>query len=294
MARVSEKVRYCGCKSTASKISFGIMCLWRWPSHRHPVQLVYHVQLFQATFLSIGRLREISDLQHSFRVRHRFSEKRHSMSVISSRFTFQALPPHDSVDFNFFNWLDGCQCRVRCLHGQLRVQLQVQPVLYVVLKCAEVRRSLVPKHIALFGFIDLSRDPLQYSSKSLVRYCKDSSHTEGRIVKLGRVSRVLCQCLESTTLSHLILSSSTQRWRRIRRICPRCPQLLDHHLSHYDLFLLSFSVSLQGRHPCCRSRDPVDELLVLLLCQTHSCLGCDENSSSRSFQRPVSSAPTLK
>ena len=76
------------------------------------------------------------------------------------------------------------------------------------------------------------------------RPCKNSSRTEG---PLGNVSRVLCQCLEGTTLSHLFLRSSTKRWRRIRRICPRCPQLLDHHLSHSDLFLLSFSVSLQGR-----------------------------------------------
>ena len=78
---------------------------------------------------------------------------------------------------------------------------------------------------------------------------------------LGKVPRVLCQCLEGT-LSRLSLKSSTRRWRRIRRICP---QLLDHDLSHSDLFMQSFSVSLQGRHPCIQSRDPVVELLVLLL-----------------------------
>ena len=46
------------------------------------------------------------------------------------------------------------------------------------------------------------------------------------------------------------LKSSTKRWRRIRRICP---QLLDHDFSHSDLFLLSLSMSLQGRHPCFQS-----------------------------------------
>ena len=64
----------------------------------------------------------------------------------------------------------------------------------------------------------------------------------------------------------LFLDSTTKRWRRIRRICP---QLLDPDFGHSDLFLLSLSVGLQGRHPCFRSRDPADELLVLLLCPRH-------------------------
>ena len=50
---------------------------------------------------------------------------------------------------------------------------------------------------------------------------------------------------------------------RIRRICP---QLLNHDLCHSDLFLLSLSMSLQSRHPCFQSGDPVNELLVCCCC----------------------------
>ena len=63
------------------------------------------------------------------------------------------------------------------------------------------------------------------------------------------------------------LKNSAKRWRRVRRICP---QMLDHDFCHSALFLLSLSMSLQGRHPSFQSGDPVVELLVLLLCQTHS------------------------
>ena len=55
------------------------------------------------------------------------------------------------------------------------------------------------------------------------------------IVILGRISRVPCQRLKSTTLWHLFLGC-TRLWRQIRR-CPRCPQLLNHYLSDADLFL---------------------------------------------------------
>ena len=79
--------------------------------------------------------------------------------------------------------------------------------------------------------------------------------------------------------------------RRHHRICP---QLLYHGLNHSDLFLLSLSVSLQGRHHCFQSRDPVDELPVLLLCQNHSCHGCDHNTSSRNVQGPMGSATILR
>ena len=60
------------------------------------------LKLLQATFLSIERLREISDFQHSFQMSHRFLEKRHTMSMVNSRLTFQAVPQNDSFDFNFF------------------------------------------------------------------------------------------------------------------------------------------------------------------------------------------------
>ena len=61
---------------------------WRWPSHRRPVQLVRRVETLSG-HLPIDR-------------KHRFSEKRHTMSMVSSRFTIQALPPNDNFDFNFF------------------------------------------------------------------------------------------------------------------------------------------------------------------------------------------------
>ena len=73
---------------------------------------------------------------------------------------------------------------------------------------AEVRRSPVLKHVVL----------LQLSRKSVVSSCEDSSRTEGPVMVLGMVSRVLRQRLEGTTLSHWFLTSSTKRWRRIRRI----------------------------------------------------------------------------
>ena len=80
------------------------------------------------------------------------------MSVISSCFTLQSLPTDDPFDFSFLESLDGCQCRVGCLDGQQRVQLQIEPC-HVC--CAKVRRSPVLKHVAPLDFIDLSRDPLQ-------------------------------------------------------------------------------------------------------------------------------------
>ena len=79
------------------------------------------------------------------------------MSVVSSRFTFQALPPNNSLDFKFFQWLDGCHRRVRCFDGQQRVQFRVDPV---HLCGAEIRRSSVLHHIVLVDFIGLSRYPL--------------------------------------------------------------------------------------------------------------------------------------
>ena len=45
-------------------------------------------------------------------------------------------------------------------------------------------------------------------------------------------------------------------------------------------------MSLKDRHPCFQSGDPVDELLVLLVCQTHSYHGCNHNNSSRKLQEP--------
>ena len=125
----------------------------------------------------------------------------------------------------------------------------------------------------------------------LICSCEDSSRTERPIVVLGMVPSALCQRLEGTALGHPFLKSSTKRWRRIRRICPK---LLDHDVCHSDLFLLSLSMSLQGRHPCFQSGDPVDELLILLLCQTHSCHGWNHNNSSRKVQGSGCSATIMR
>ena len=176
------------------------------------------LKLFQIAFPSIECLWWVCDLLHSFGMRHRLSEKRHSMSVISSCFTLQSLPADGSFDSSFLERLDGCQCRVGCLDGQQRIHLQIQPLR---VSSAEVRRSPVLKHVALLDFTDLSRDPLKKFTKSFICSCKDSSRTEGPIVVLGRVSCVPGQCLEGTTLRHLLLGSSTKLWRRIRR-GPRC------------------------------------------------------------------------
>ena len=92
-------------------------------------------------------------------------------------------------------------------------------------------------------------------------------------------------------LSHLSRKEGTSRRRRI---CSSRPQLLDQPFSHTDLFLLSFGVCLQGRHPCFQPRAWVNELLVLLLCQSHSCYGHHHNSSSRAFQRSIGSATILE
>ena len=104
-------------------------------------------------------------------------------------------------------------------------------------------------------------------------------------------SGVLRLRLEGTTFSHRFLKSSTKRWRRIRRTSP---QLLDHDFCHSDLFLQGLSRSLQGRHPCFQSLNRVDELLVLLLCQTHSCHGSNHNTPTRKVQGSGCSATTLR
>ena len=174
------------------------------------------------------------------------------------------------------------------LKSILKLRFRVEPVHVCG---AEVRGSSVLKHVVLVHFINLSRHPLQLSRNSLVSSCEDSSRTEGPIVVLGMVSRALRKRLEGTTLSHQFLKSSTKRWRRIRRICP---QLLDHDFCHSDLFLLSLSMSLRGRHPCSQSRGPVDELPVLLLCQTHSCHGRNHNTSSRQVQGSGCSATKMR
>ena len=126
---------------------------WRWPSHRHPVQLAT-LTLLPVTFPAVERLRNISDFQHSFRMSHRFGEKWHAMSMVSSRFTFQALPANNS------------------LSSDLMDAIAVQDVLmassaYSSVLCQSMSvelRSVVlryPKHIVLVDFIDLSRNPLQ-------------------------------------------------------------------------------------------------------------------------------------
>ena len=58
------------------------------------------LELSQAAFPLVECLREISDFQQSFRMGHRFSGKRHTMSVVTSRFTSQVLPANDSLDFH--------------------------------------------------------------------------------------------------------------------------------------------------------------------------------------------------
>ena len=127
-------------------------------------------------------------------------------------------------------------------------------------------------------------------AKSLIRSREYSSRTEGPIVVLGVVSRVLRQCLQGTAL-HLSRKEGASRGRRI---CSSRPQLLDQPFSHADLFLLSFGVCLQGRHSCFQPRDRVNELLVLLLCQTHSSHGFHHNSSSRTVQRSIRSATIME
>ena len=56
------------------------------------------LKLFQATFPSIECLREIIEFQHSFQMRHRFSEKRHTLSMVPSRFTFTSTSSSDLMD----------------------------------------------------------------------------------------------------------------------------------------------------------------------------------------------------
>ena len=68
----------------------------------------------------------------------------------------------------------------------------------------------------------------------------------------------------------------------------------EHDFCHSGLFLLRLSMSLQSRHPCFQSGDPVDEMLVLLLCQTHSCHGCNHNYSSRKVQGSGCSRTTMR
>ena len=249
--RISEQVRYCGCKSAASRISFGVI----------PFSWFTTLKLFQATFPSIECLRVVSDFQHSFGMRHRFSEKRHTISMVPSHFTFTSTSSSDLMDAIAVS-------DVLTPNNAYSSELsQSMPV--------ELRSVVLPNSSTFFlvDFTDLSRYPLQLSRKSLVRSCKDSSRTEGPIVVLGMVPK----CTLSVPRHHRI-----------------CPQLLDHGLSHSDLFLLSFSMSLQDRHPCFQSRDPVDELLVLLLCQNHSCHGCDHNTSSRDVQGPMGSATIMR
>ena len=155
-----------------------------------------------------------------------------------------------------------CECRQYCCVGNTAQQCR----------------------LGLFQDFDFARDLEDSKSTSRGIICISGSHT---------FVPISWMCEKQTSVSHGNFEAeaiSLDAGLRVDGISSR-PQLLAQPFSHTDLFLLSFGVCLQGRHPYFQPRGRVNELLVLLLCQTHSRHGYHHNSSSRTVERSICPLP---